>query len=155
MMIILIRLDHIVPPENVLAMALPSGPKSIEFEFTAANRTNTAMVETIFSLLSDLTVIDNEFQMDELGRVLVSLCSNVPDGLVVFFCSYDHLQKTYAHLEKTFVLNKILPKKKVFIEPKRTSDVENILGNYTKTIKVRRWISLCHQKTKKIDIEID
>jgi len=51
--------------------------------------------------------------MDELGRVLVSLCSTIPDGLVVFFCSYDHLQKTYAYLEKTYVLNKIIAKKKV------------------------------------------
>ena len=40
----IVRLDHIVPPENVLALALPSGPKNIEFEFTAANRSNTAMV---------------------------------------------------------------------------------------------------------------
>lgn len=38
------HLDHIVPPDNVLAMALPSGPKNIEFEFTAANRANTTMV---------------------------------------------------------------------------------------------------------------
>jgi Rad3-related DNA helicase len=52
--------------------------------------------------------------MDELGRVLVSLCSTIPDGLVVFFCSYDHLQKTYAYLEKTYVLNKIIAKKKVW-----------------------------------------
>lgn len=51
--------------------------------------------------------------MDELGRVLVSLCSTIPDGLVVFFCSYDHLQKTYAYFEKTYVLNKIIAKKKV------------------------------------------
>jgi Rad3-related DNA helicase len=51
--------------------------------------------------------------MDELGRVLISLCSTIPDGLVVFFCSYDHLQKTYAYFEKTYVLNKIVAKKKV------------------------------------------
>lgn len=74
--------------------------------------------------------------MDELGRVLVSLCSTIPDGLVVFFCSYDHLQKTYAHFEKTFVINKIIAKKKIFMEPKRSSDVDTILTNYTKSIKV-------------------
>jgi len=39
------QLDHIVPPDNVLAIALPSGPKNIEFEFTAVNRSNTAMVD--------------------------------------------------------------------------------------------------------------
>ncbi|UJR22839.1 hypothetical protein I4U23_025869 [Adineta vaga] len=108
--------NHIVPPDNVLAIALPSGPKNIEFEFTAVNRSNTAM-------------------MDELGRVLVSLCSTIPDGLVVFFCSYDHLQKTYAYLEKTQVLSKLVTKKKIFMEPKRTSDVDKILINYTKSIK--------------------
>ncbi|CAF4647698.1 unnamed protein product [Rotaria sp. Silwood1] len=108
--------DHIVPADNVLAIALPSGPQNIEFEFTAVNRSNTAM-------------------MDELGRVVVSLCSTIPDGLVVFFCSYDHLQKTYTYFEKTFVLNKILAKKKIFMEPKRSSDVDTILTNYTKSIK--------------------
>ncbi|CAF3722873.1 unnamed protein product [Rotaria sordida] len=108
--------DHIVPADNVLAIALPLGPQNIEFEFTAVNRSNTAM-------------------MDELGRVLVSLCSTIPDGLVVFFCSYDHLQKTYAYFEKTFVLNKIVSKKKIFMEPKRSSDVDTILTNYTKSIK--------------------
>ena len=45
------QLDHIVPPENVLAIALPSGPKNIEFEFTAANRSNTNMVNFILSIL--------------------------------------------------------------------------------------------------------
>ena len=44
------QLDHIVPPENVLAMALPSGPKNIEFEFTAANRSNTTMVDLSYLL---------------------------------------------------------------------------------------------------------
>ncbi|CAF0786179.1 unnamed protein product [Adineta ricciae] len=108
--------NHIVPSDNVLAIALPSGPQNIQFEFTAANRSNTAM-------------------MDELGRVLVSMCSTIPDGLVVFFCSYDHLQKTYAYFEKTSVLHKLAAKKKIFMEPKRTSDVDSILGNYTKSIK--------------------
>ena len=42
-----IYLDHIVPAENVLAIALPSGPQNIEFEFTAVNRSNTAMVSSI------------------------------------------------------------------------------------------------------------
>lgn len=51
--------------------------------------------------------------MDELGRVLVSLCSTVPDGVVIFFCSYDHLQKTYAHFEKTSIINKVAAMKKV------------------------------------------
>ncbi|CAF4225276.1 unnamed protein product [Rotaria sp. Silwood2] len=108
--------DHIVPADNVLAIALPSGRQNIEFEFTAVNRSNTTM-------------------MDELGRVLLSLCSIIPDGLVIFFCSYDHLQKTYAYFEKTFVLNKIVTKKKIFMEPKRSSDVDTILTNYTKSIK--------------------
>ncbi len=38
------NLDHIVPLDNVLAIALPSGQKNVEFEFTAINRSNTTMV---------------------------------------------------------------------------------------------------------------
>ncbi|CAF0737627.1 unnamed protein product [Didymodactylos carnosus] len=107
---------HIVPETNVLAIGLPCGPNNVEFEFTAANRSNISM-------------------MDELGRLLISLTSTIPHGIVIFFCSYDHLQKAYTHFEKTFVLNKILPKKKIFMEPKRSGDVETVLTNYTKAIK--------------------
>ncbi len=45
-------LDHIVPPDNVLAIALPSGPKNIEFEFTAVNRSNTIMVFSYYLLFN-------------------------------------------------------------------------------------------------------
>ncbi len=75
--------------------------------------------------------------MDELGRVLVSLSSIIPDGLVVFFCSYDHLQKTYAYFEKTYVLNKILAKKKVWN-----------CKNYTKVFDSYRNRSLWNQNVQ-------
>lgn len=54
----IVLLDHIVPPENVLALALPLGPKNIEFEFTAANRSNTAMVFSLSIYFQSSSGID-------------------------------------------------------------------------------------------------
>ncbi len=53
--------DHIVPPDNVLAIALPSGPKNIEFEFTAVNRSNTAMVDSYHGAFFNLRLYMNYY----------------------------------------------------------------------------------------------
>lgn len=62
---------HVVPPENLTAIVLPSGPMNCEFDFTANVRGDDALIE-------------------ELGRVVVNLCSVVPFGMILFFPSYRY-----------------------------------------------------------------
>jgi Rad3-related DNA helicase len=53
-------------------------------------------------------------QLDELGNELVKLSSIVPAGIVVFFVSYDYLDKIVEYFKKSKnLMNKIAEKKMV------------------------------------------
>jgi hypothetical protein len=52
-------------------------------------------------------------QLDELGSLLSNLCNLVPDGIVVFFPSYNFLEKVKAAWERTGLLAKLKAKKSV------------------------------------------
>lgn len=74
-------------------------------------------------------------QLDELGSVLTNVCSIVPGGIVCFFPSYDYEKKVYTYLEKTQKLEQLGKKKRIFREPKSSSDVDKVLASYAKSIK--------------------
>lgn len=65
---------HIIPPDNLLAMIINSGPSSQEFNFNYASRFQEKL-------------------MEELGRSLINLSNVVPEGIVVFFPSYSYEDK--------------------------------------------------------------
>lgn len=46
---------HIVPPENVLALAVAHGPTGRTFDFTYQSRAHPEMVKNLRILLSDFT----------------------------------------------------------------------------------------------------
>ena len=53
-----------------------------------------------------------------MGNELIKLCSIVPAGIVVFFVSYDYLDKVVDHFKKTnnnYIINKISEKKQVIM----------------------------------------
>ncbi|XP_054242444.1 ATP-dependent DNA helicase DDX11 isoform X1 [Indicator indicator] len=107
---------HVIPPENILPIILCSGPSNQQLEFTYQTR-------------------DRPHMMDETGRILCNLCNVVPGGVVCFFPSYDYEKQVYAHWEKTGLLTRLAAKKKVFQEPKKASQVEQVLVEYAKCIK--------------------
>ncbi|NXD77918.1 DDX11 helicase, partial [Halcyon senegalensis] len=107
---------HVIPPENILPIILCSGPSNQQLEFTYQTR-------------------DLPQMMDETGRILCNLCNVVPGGVVCFFPSYEYEKQVYAHWEKTGLLTRLAAKKKIFQEPKRASQVEQVLLEYAKCIK--------------------
>ncbi|NXX38798.1 DDX11 helicase, partial [Tricholaema leucomelas] len=107
---------HVIPPENILPIVLCSGPSNQQLEFTYQTR-------------------DRPQMMDETGRILCNLCNVVPGGVVCFFPSYDYEKQVYAHWEKTGLLARLAAKKKVFQEPRKASQVEQVLVEYAKCIK--------------------
>ncbi|XP_044290089.1 ATP-dependent DNA helicase DDX11 [Varanus komodoensis] len=107
---------HVIPPENILPIILCSGPSSQQLEFTYEKRGLPQM-------------------MDETGRILCNLCNIVPGGVVCFFPSYEYEKQVYMHWEKTGLLTQLAAKKKIFQEPKRANQVEQVLGEYAKWIK--------------------
>ncbi|XP_023562906.1 ATP-dependent DNA helicase DDX11 isoform X2 [Octodon degus] len=107
---------HVIPPENILPLVLCSGPTSQRLEFTYERRELSAMV-------------------DETGRILCNLCNVVPGGLVCFFPSYEYQRQVLAHWDKSGLLARLAVRKKIFQEPKKASQVEQVLAAYSRCIK--------------------
>ncbi|CAI5786309.1 ATP-dependent DNA helicase DDX11 [Podarcis lilfordi] len=107
---------HVIPPDNILPIILCSGPSNQQLEFTYEKRGLPQM-------------------MAEAGRILCNLCNVVPGGVVCFFPSYEYEKQVYTHWEKTGVLTQLASKKKIFQEPKRANQVEQVLAEYAKCIK--------------------
>uniref|UniRef100_K7GI76 ATP-dependent DNA helicase DDX11 n=1 Tax=Pelodiscus sinensis TaxID=13735 RepID=K7GI76_PELSI len=107
---------HVIPPENILPIILCSGPSNQQLEFTYEKR-------------------DLPQMMDEMGRILGNLCNVVPGGVVCFFPSYEYEKQVYLHWERTGLLTRLVTKKKIFQEPKRANQVEQVLAEYAKCIK--------------------
>ena len=111
---------HVIPRENLLALPLSRGSTGVEFDFTFENRKSTAMVT-------------------EIGRTLIDLCKVTPDGIVVFFPSYDYLKfvvdllKRRAEMESS-VYDQLITIKPVFWEDKNHKETDNVFDSYAKSI---------------------
>uniref|UniRef100_A0A182LRL6 DNA 5'-3' helicase n=1 Tax=Anopheles culicifacies TaxID=139723 RepID=A0A182LRL6_9DIPT len=102
---------HVVPKDAVLPIAIGRGPTGKEFLFNFANKQNMEM-------------------LDELQSTLLNVCQVVPNGVVVFFSSYDFLDLFYRKLEQSGNRARLEERKKVFREPKISGQVERILLDY-------------------------
>ncbi|XP_073079408.1 ATP-dependent DNA helicase DDX11 isoform X2 [Manis javanica] len=109
---------HVIPPDNILPLIICSGPSNQQLEFTYQKRELPQM-------------------MDETGRILSNLCNVVPGGVVCFFPSYEYQRQVHAHWDKSGLLARLAVRKKIFKEPKRANQVEQVLMEYSRCIKVR------------------
>ncbi|XP_074621921.1 ATP-dependent DNA helicase DDX11-like isoform X1 [Acropora palmata] len=107
---------HVIPAEHLLAVALDRGPSGKELDFTYQSRGSTEL-------------------KDELGRLLVNIFAVVTGGVVCFFSSYDYEDKVYSHWQKTGILERMNARKKVFREPRKTNQLDQVLSSYSSYIK--------------------
>ncbi|XP_076588489.1 ATP-dependent DNA helicase DDX11 [Chaetodon auriga] len=107
---------HVIPPENILPLVLCSGPSGQELDFTFQSR-------------------DSPRMMDETGRILSNICNVVPGGVVCFFPSYEYSRRIVSHWEASGALSRLANKKKIFQEPKKANQVEQVLGEYSRCIQ--------------------
>ncbi|KQK07010.1 ATP-dependent DNA helicase DDX11 isoform X1 [Brachypodium distachyon] len=108
--------NHIVPAESILPIAVTRGPSGMEFDFSFGSRRSPAMIE-------------------ELGRFLCNIVTIVPDGVVMFFTSYEYEKQVYDAWTASGTISKISKKKCVFREPKNSVNVEGILNKYKEAIQ--------------------
>ncbi|KAL6996479.1 RNA helicase [Sarracenia purpurea var. burkii] len=108
--------NHIVPPESILPVAISNGPSGRSFDFSYSSRSSPIMVT-----------------IEELGLLLCNLVAVVPEGIIVFFSSFDYEGQVYDAWKASGILARISKKKHVFREPRRNADVELVLKEY-KTI---------------------
>ncbi|KAF7914220.1 uncharacterized protein EAF01_000626 [Botrytis porri] len=121
---------HVIPSSNLFASVVSKGPTGYPFKWTYENRANAEM-------------------MDELGRVLVNVCTVVPGGVVVFFPSYRVLDTILARFavinqnsnnnnnngSKPKSLLQRLEEKKTVVREAKEESVEEILRRYGKAIE--------------------
>jgi chromosome transmission fidelity protein 1 len=74
-------------------------------------------------------------QIEELGRFLCNIVSIVPEGIVMFFGSYEYKKQVYDAWMASGTISKISKKKHVFREPRDSVDVEVILNKYKEAIQ--------------------
>ncbi|PIA42699.1 hypothetical protein AQUCO_02000269v1 [Aquilegia coerulea] len=106
---------HIVPPQSILPIAVSRGPAGTSFDFSYTSRSSLSM-------------------MEELGRLLCNLVVVVPEGIVVFFPSFEYEGKVHDAWKSSGILQRIMKKKLVFREPRSSIDVEHVLREYKETI---------------------
>lgn len=74
-------------------------------------------------------------QIQELGRLVCNLVTAVPEGIVVFFSSFDYEGHVYDAWEASGILERIKKKKRLFREPRKSTHVESVLKEYKETIE--------------------
>ncbi|XP_020535300.1 ATP-dependent DNA helicase DDX11 isoform X2 [Jatropha curcas] len=107
--------SHIVPPESILPIAVSRGPSGQSFDFSYSSRSSLNIIE-------------------ELGLLLCNVVAVVPEGIVVFFSSFEYEAKVYDAWKTSGILERIMKRKCIFREPRRNADVELVLKEYKETI---------------------
>ncbi|XP_059455898.1 uncharacterized protein LOC132186105 isoform X2 [Corylus avellana] len=107
--------SHIVPPESILPVAVSCGPSGQSFDFSYGSRSSSIMIQ-------------------ELGLLLCNLVTVVPEGIVLFFSSFEYEGQVYDGWKASGLLERIMKKKRVFREPRKSTDVESVLKEYKETI---------------------
>ncbi|GME39210.1 atp-dependent rna helicase chl1 [Neofusicoccum parvum] len=72
--IMTVSCGHVIPPSNLLAWPVTTGPSGAPFDFTFEKRNTEATIT-------------------DLGSAILSFISSIPDGVVVFFPSYAYLDR--------------------------------------------------------------
>lgn len=115
---------HVIPPENILPIALAAGPSGKQLDFSYQARTVLTMVSPDVPVKFVLCCGNSwevyikkllfiSFQLNELGRILINVCNVIPAGIVCFFPSYEYEKLVFEHWEKNGVISKFEMKKKV------------------------------------------
>ncbi|KAF5367608.1 hypothetical protein D9757_010662 [Collybiopsis confluens] len=108
---------HIIPPENILTLAVAKGPSGRELDFRAGKQGDAGVLA-------------------DLGQIILNLTRVVPKGMIVFFPSYKFLDMAKAAWSSetgssaSGFLDKFGSKKKVFVEPEDQTGVEGVLKQY-------------------------
>ncbi|KAK3108683.1 hypothetical protein FSP39_013288 [Pinctada imbricata] len=107
---------HVIPTDHLLAVSMATGPTGLDLDFTYQSR-------------------DNPKLLNELGVLISNVCNLVPGGVVCFFPSYEYQRSVQTVWEKSGILMKLGRKKRVFQEPKRANQVDQVLEAYSECIE--------------------
>eukprot|EP00889_Picochlorum_renovo_P005460 jgi/Picre1/32490/NNA_007836.t1 len=110
------KCGHVVDAKRLLALAIPSGPGGITFDFRHSTRSHPGLIA-------------------DLGRTVINISNVTPGGLVVFFPSFAYCDQVVQSWSLTGILDQMKRQKDVYIEPRSTTDVDSVLSQYAESIK--------------------
>ncbi|EEQ35419.1 ATP-dependent DNA helicase chl1 [Microsporum canis] len=106
---------HVIPKDNLIAIPVARGMDNVEFNFTFDQRQSEKMITS-------------------LGQMIARFCSVIPDGVVVFFPSYDYLATVLRVWSSTSgVLDNLSRLKPIFHEAPSDSSGSNNNNTNTNT----------------------
>ncbi|KAJ8080392.1 ATP-dependent DNA helicase chl1 [Marasmius tenuissimus] len=107
---------HIIPSINLLTVAVTKGPRGAELDYKANRQTDSGAI-------------------DELGQILLNFTHQIPAGMVVFFPSYNFLNKAKELWTASKMMDKFSSKKRIFFEPDDNAQVDAVLQDYSKAAR--------------------
>ncbi|KAK9451561.1 helicase C-terminal domain-containing protein [Limtongia smithiae] len=116
--------DHVIPPQNLAAWTIMSGPSGKELKFSFDQQ-------------------GLESSAKELGRTISNLCYVIPDGMVVFFPSYKYMEQVCISWQKqqpnslVSLWDQINKRKAIFQEPREATEVDGVLSEYAQMLSSR------------------
>ncbi|KAG7157562.1 ATP-dependent DNA helicase DDX11-like [Homarus americanus] len=110
---------HVVPGEQIMPIALSQGPTNVTLDFTYQHRGDTKV------LLSSVNL-----------SVIFTVQVIVPGGVVCFLPSYDYEQRVFSYFNTSGVIARLSTRKKVFREPKKSNQLDSVLSDYAKTVRL-------------------
>ncbi len=108
---------HVVPKENLLPMVFGTGPASRTLNFSFEYRYQAQL-------------------LDELYGVLSNVARLTPGGVVVFFPSYEYEDRVFKHFSSKDFLVNLEKKKRVLREPKKSSELDGVLQEFSRSARV-------------------
>ncbi|KAL4579106.1 hypothetical protein LXL04_015241 [Taraxacum kok-saghyz] len=127
---------HVINVESQLwAGVIPTGPEPDNCELNASYKTSG----------------DYRFQ-DSVGKSLEEICKVVPGGCLVFFPSYNLMDKLRTRWSETGQWSRLNAQKPVFVEPRGSQDdFEQVLSGYYDTIRQGKKPTIGRRRGKKVD----
>ncbi|GER48349.1 ATP-dependent RNA helicase chl1 [Striga asiatica] len=107
---------HVIPSENIMPIAVKYGPSGQSFDFSYKARSSSTMIS-------------------ELGLMISNLVMVVPEGIVVFFSSFDYENQVHEAWRASGILSRISKRKRVFREPRKSTEVDAVLKEYREAIE--------------------
>ncbi|KAH8114577.1 DNA repair helicase [Phellopilus nigrolimitatus] len=103
---------HVIPPSNLQCLVVGKGPRGKDLQLKFIHRNDRSL-------------------LDELGLIMGNLVNIVPHGMVVFFPSYSFLESIKEVWTTSGLISRLQKKKQIFYEPLESSEVENVLRDYS------------------------
>lgn len=122
---------HVIKKHQVCAKILSSGVDQQTMDSSFKNRYQMLLISIRTNANASLFFHrENENYLTSVGKSVVEIAKVVPDGLLVFFPSYDLMGKFQELWKERGIWRKIEKQKPIFLEPKKKDEFYDQIKRY-------------------------